>query len=422
MALKFQILNRTNTRKLEPGQRLQEHGITFERLANGDGKWSVNLRIDGQRVHRHLGKESAGVTREQCEQFIEQARTEARQGRLNLPKGRKVTLSFRQAAEKYLEKLTEEGGKDLVRKKISLEQHLVPFFGDTPISRVTTFDVERYKKARSENQSLRGGDRVSQTARQLRNHAGALVKPVSKGTINNELACLSHVLNKAVEWKWLDHLPAKVKRFKLDNGRIDYLTTEQIDQLLQAAREDQSPDIYPFIVIGLETSMRKSEILGIRLEDIQIEQLCIFIPKAKAGGRQQPITQHLAQFLKGYLDQAKAGQQWLFPTHKQTSKTGHMTSIEKPFRRVVESAGLDPKTVVRHTLRHTAITHLVQAGIDLPTVQRISGHKTLSMVVRYAHANGDHIRSALDKLESRYRPSDNRPSDTGAQLKIVKKA
>lgn len=55
-------------------------------------------------------------------------------------------------------------------------------------------------------------------------------------------------------------------------------------------------------------------------------------------------------------------------------------NIEKPFRRVVETAGLDPKQIVRHTLRHTAIIHLVQAGIDLPTVKRISGHRTLQMV------------------------------------------
>ncbi|MCZ6627971.1 MAG: tyrosine-type recombinase/integrase [SAR324 cluster bacterium] len=79
-----------------------------------------------------------------------------------------------------------------------------------------------------------------------------------------------------------------------------------------------------------------------------------------------------------------------------------MTAIEKPFRRVVEQAGLDPKVVVRHTLRHTAISHLVQAGVDLPTVQRISGHKTLQMVVRYAHQNGEHIQAAMDKLEERY--------------------
>lgn len=77
-------------------------------------------------------------------------------------------------------------------------------------------------------------------------------------------------------------------------------------------------------------------------------------------------------------------------------------NIEKQFRRVVAAAGLDPKEVVRHTLRHTAITHLVQAGVDLPTVQRISGHKTLQMVVRYSHQNGEHIKGAMDMLEEMY--------------------
>lgn len=70
---------------------------------------------------------------------------------------------------------------------------------------------------------------------------------------------------------------------------------------------------------------------------------------------------------------------------------------------VVSAAGMDPDEVVRHTLRHTAITHLVQAGVDLPTVKRISGHKTLIMVERYAHQNGEHIKTAMDKLEDRYR-------------------
>ena len=41
-----------------------------------------------------------------------------------------------------------------------------------------------------------------------------------------------------------------------------------------------------------------------------------------------------------------------------------------------------------------AITHLVQAGVDLPTVKRISGHKTMIMVERYAHQSGTHIAEA----------------------------
>jgi integrase len=173
-----------------------------------------------------------------------------------------------------------------------------------------------------------------------------------------------------------------------------------VTQVLKVAGEDESPDVHPFITIGLETSMRKMEILSIRLEHIDVERRVIYIPIAKAGAREQPITANLAEYLRDRLAEAEPGQVWLFPS--KTSKTGHVVNIEKQFRRVVENAGLDPKEIVRHTLRHTAITHLVQAGVDLPTVKRISGHKTLQMVERYSHQNGEHIRAAMDKLESRY--------------------
>jgi integrase len=203
--------------------------------------------------------------------------------------------------------------------------------------------------------------------------------------VNRELAALSHLFNKAVEWGWLDHRPANIRRHKEGAGRITYLTVEQIARLVEAAKHDPSPHIYPFIVIGLETGMRRMEILSIRLADIDLNRRLILIPRAKAGTREQPITASLAEVLRGYVD-AAPGEGWLFPSPQ--SATTHVMNIEKPFRRVVAEAGLDPRQVVRHTLRHTAITHLVQAGVDLPTVKRISGHKTLAMVERYSHQNG----------------------------------
>ena len=112
------------------------------------------------------------------------------------------------------------------------------------------------------------------------------------------------------------------------------------------------------------------------------------------------MTKHLAEILSPYIQTNHNNQVWLFPA--ENSSTGHTVNIEKAFRRVVKNAGMDPKEVVRHTLRHTAITHLVQAGIDLPTVKRISGHKTLQMVERYSHQNGAHVQAAMDKLEQRY--------------------
>lgn len=401
MAQKFSKLTRLNVRKLQAGQKLIEHGIIFERLDSGDGRYSVNIMVDGQRIHRVVGKESDGVTREQAEKFIEQVKTDARQQRLNLPRGRKVVLGFREAAEKYLEKLKQEGGKDIKGKHQRLRCYLVPFFADTPLAKISTFDVERYKKHRQESTSVMGGDWTSKLSQQSGVHKGGKLGPVALGTINRELTTLSHLFTKAVEWNWLDHKPAQVKRFKVESARITYLTTAQIARLLDVASKDRSAEIYPFIVIGLETSMRKMEILSIELKNIDLDRQVIYIPQAKAGAREQPITSSLTDFLRGYIESSESEETWLFPS--KNFATGHAMNIEKPFRRVVEEAGLDAKTVVRHTLRHTAITHLVQAGVDLPTVQRISGHKTLQMVVRYSHQNGEHIRAAMDKLQNRYR-------------------
>ena len=392
MAKSFIKLTRLGMRKLPPGKNIGEHGITFVRQDNGDGVFSVNIMVDAQRIHRVIGRESDGTTRSQAEEFIEKARQDAKAGRLNLPKGRKIAMGFTEAVSKYLVKLAQEGGKDLKMKRYRFSMHLSPFFGDAPLSKITMFDVERYKKQRLDENAQHN----------MTKDGTPIYKGKTKpGTINRELAALSHLFTKAVEWGWLVQRPAPIKRLKENSGRITYLTVDQVKRLLEAAQQDQNIQIYPFILIGLETSMRRSEILAIGREHLNLSQLTISIQKAKAGAREQPITAHLAAFLTEYVRTLQHGTSWLFPS--PGAKDGHTVNLDKPFRRVVSSAGLDPKQIVRHTLRHTAITHLVQAGVDLPTVKRISGHKNLSMVERYSHQNGAHIENAMDKLADRYR-------------------
>ncbi|MDO8262022.1 MAG: site-specific integrase [Gallionella sp.] len=391
MAKTFSKLTRPMMRKLKQGQIINEHGITFERQPSGDGVFTVNIMVDGQRIHRVIGREGDGTTRTQAEDFIEKVRRDARENRLALPKGRKIALSFGEAAEKYLNRLKEEDGKDLVMKRRRLHLHLMPFFGTAPLGKISGFDIERYKKFRLEQPAQRG---------KTKDGTPVYVGITKPGTINRELAALSHLFNKAIEWEWIDRRPAKIRLYKEGSGRITYLTIEQMKVLIECSKQDQNAQIYPFIIIGLETSMRRMEILTIRRENVDLQRLTIYIPKAKAGAREQPITQHLAKFLEGYMAGLQKGTPWLFPS--PGAKEGHTMEIRKPFRRVVEAAGMNPDEVVRHTLRHTAITHLVQAGVDLPTVKRISGHKTLIMVERYAHQNGEHIREAMRSLEKRY--------------------
>ena len=93
MALRFARLTRPNIRALAIGEKLTEHGITAECLKDGDVRFSVNVMVDGQRIHRVIGRASEGTTRTQAEGFIEKARSDAREERLNLPKGRKIVLT-----------------------------------------------------------------------------------------------------------------------------------------------------------------------------------------------------------------------------------------------------------------------------------------------------------------------------------------
>lgn len=395
---KFTLLTRSTQRSLAATQRITEHGITFERAANGDGIYSVNIMVDGLRIHRVIGRESDGTTRTQAEEFIEKVRQDAKHDRLSLPKGRKTALSFRDAAQKYLVRLEEEGGKDLVMKRKRIELHLTPYFGQMPLSKISSFDIERYKKLRQEESAQRGKSKEGKIT---------YVGMTKAGTVNRELAALSHVLNRSIEWGWLDRRPAKIRYLKEDAGRISYLTVEEIKTLLAEAKKDQNAYIYPFILIGLETAMRRMEILQIRREHIDLNRHLIHIPHAKAGSREQPITKHLAEFLRTFTENMADDQQWLFPSPR--SESGHQADVRKAFRRTVTAAGLNPDEIVRHTLRHTAITHLVQSCIDLPSVKRVSGHKTLSMVERYAHQNGEHISSAMDKLAIRYRNTVKEP-------------
>jgi integrase len=380
MALKFTRLTRADIRKLKSGQRIHEHGITVERLRNGDLRYSINVMVDGQRIHRVVGRESENVTREQAERTIETFRTKAREGRLDLPTGRKVHRTFAEAAEDYLERIEHhpKHGRNIGPKRRHIRQRLVPYFKALRADKLTDFAVSHYIKHRRDE--------------------GA-----STATINRELSTLSHFLNRAVEWKWLraEQRP-KIAKGQETRKRIVVLSAADQKTLMQAAIGDQDPLTWLFTAIALGTGMRHSEILRIRWSDIDPANRRIYVAKAKAGQREQPIPPGLAETLAREHDQLGKPDGYLFPTRRADATNSHRQNMSVQFRRAVIRAKLDPNKVTPHVLRHTAITGLVRAGVDLPTIQRISGHKTLAMVLRYTHLSDEHIDQAVANLDSAF--------------------
>ncbi len=375
MSLKFTKLSRSSIKGLTAGSRLTEHGIEVTRLADGDLRYAINIMVDGERIHRVVGKESEGVRREQAERQIEQFRTDARAGRLNLPKRRKAHPLFSQAAADYLERLGKTGGKDIINKRRHIDRHLIPAFGKMPINRVSTLAVSEYAARRS------------------------LESPIA--TVNRELSTLSHMFNRMIDWQWL----AAGDRPRISKAAetakpIIVLTDADAAALTVAAIEDVDPKLHLFVAFGLNAAMRHSEILRVRYDQIDFDNRRIRIPQAKAGARDQPITPALAELLLRQQQQDTDKDGWVFPAAERCKKP-HRVSMGKGFQRAVVNAGLDPKKVTPHVMRHTAITRLVKAGVDLPTVQRISGHKTLAMVLRYTHIYGDHLDHAVAMLDKR---------------------
>jgi site-specific recombinase XerD len=68
----------------------------------------------------------------------------------------------------------------------------------------------------------------------------------------------------------------------------------------------------------------------------------------------------------------------------------------KNIKAMAEKAGLEGVGV--HTLRHTFASHLVMAGVDLATVQKLLGHSSITTTMIYAHLAPDHLRAAVEKL------------------------
>lgn len=375
LALRFAKLTRDAVRKLEVGQRIAEHGIVAERTRKGDLRYSVNVMVDGERIHRVIGTESAGVTREQAERAIESFRTRAREERLQLPTGRKTALGFGEAAERYIELLRNGTGRGVERKRQHLDARLKPHFGAVRLKAIAPSQIDTFV--------------------QIRRLDGA-----APSTINRELATLSHFLRASARWGWIkrDEIPA-LPRLQESAGRRVVLNHAQGRSLLEAARSDQDADIWLFIMICTHTAMRHGEARRLMWEYLDLDRRRFFIPKAKAGEREQPITAELATTLKREMAVRGEAEGYIFKGGAG-STTGYRHTFRKAFRRSVIRAGLDPEQITPHVLRHTAITRLVKARVDLPTIQKVSGHKTLSMVLRYAHVDGAHIDEAIMALES----------------------
>lgn len=176
-----------------------------------------------------------------------------------------------------------------------------------------------------------------------------------------------------------------------NNGRIRLLSGDEEVRLLAHC----GPQLKPLVLTALHTGFRKSELLSLVWADVDFHRRAITVRAAYAKNgesRSVPTNDVLTMTLKAVrMNERIEG--FVFCSQKGTP----YRSFRSAFEQAVCKAGLEDFTF--HDLRHTFASRLVMAGVDLPTVKELMGHKDITMTLRYTHLSSGHKQRAVRVLE-----------------------
>jgi integrase/recombinase XerD len=110
-----------------------------------------------------------------------------------------------------------------------------------------------------------------------------------------------------------------------------------------------------------------------------------------------PLSAVLLQRLREYWRRYRPSD-WLFKGVKPGSPWS-IGQVQRQCRAAVRAAGINKKASM-HTLRHSYATHLLEAGTDLLTLQKLLGHNQISTTVLYTHLQQDHLLRTVSPLDT----------------------
>ena len=176
----------------------------------------------------------------------------------------------------------------------------------------------------------------------------------------------------------------------------DFFTLSEISAMLNTTDNLKHKLL---IAIGYTAGLRRSEIRNLRLRDVDLKRNLLFIKDSKGKrDRYTLFSQHLHEWLKTYLDQAKP-KVYLFEGSRPGTQYS-TTSMALILKKMARSAGIQRK-VHMHMLRHSFATHLLEEGRDIRYVQELLGHQSIKTTERYTHIINDallNVASPFDRM------------------------
>jgi len=303
-----------------------------------------------------------------------------------LDKARKrPRYTFRELATKYEEhiKLRRRNYAKVAKYIVS---YLVARFGDLPLGEFSANHIQELQ-----TDLLSAGKKNSY--------------------VNRTIIELKVMISCAVQWDMIDasikEKARSVKMLPTDN-RLRFLSLPEIQRLLVACSETptghngngrEAPHLLPIVTLALNTGMRRGEILNLSWDMIDLVNGFIFLGSkdTKTGQKREvPLNDAAREVLEILSEQRNADVPWVFPSPDNPSHP--LTDIKFSWHSALVRAGV--KDFHFHDLRHTFASHMVMAGVDLPTVASLLGHSDIKMTMRYAHLAPDHRKAAVNLLHN----------------------
>ena len=145
--------------------------------------------------------------------------------------------------------------------------------------------------------------------------------------------------------------------------------------------------------------LRGSEVCALQLSDIESapDRMCLKVHQGKGGkDRYTLLSPRLLDVLRDYWRQCRPGG-WLFP-NRAGEKPIDLKTAQRIYYAARNAAGIAREGGI-HTLRHSFATHLLEAGVDLHTIQSLLGHGHIATTMRYLHLARSQLTGTVSPLE-----------------------
>jgi site-specific recombinase XerD len=190
-------------------------------------------------------------------------------------------------------------------------------------------------------------------------------------------------------------------RFSIPTAKIpatqpEILSRQEVARLMQAVANRKHRAL---LMTTYAAGLRVSEVVKLKVSDLDSERMAIRVAEGKGRkDRYTLLSKRLLEELRSYW-RVYRPPLWLFPGRGGQHPLGrstahHIYQVAKDRAGIRKGGGI-------HSLRHAFATHLLEAGIDLPTIQSLLGHNSIRTTSRYlhiVHGGGAQRRAALDLL------------------------